>query len=143
MKLYKIRNGLYQRGRFSKFSKAEKLKMLKRYDIGMVVNMLSIKDPDLMDVAGLKYVCRPIPDSPNFSHHTVEDAAFMAIAQLRTGRGVLIHCNGGRNRSSLVTAIVLMDLYKMSAKEAIAKMREIRPNALATKAFTDYLKGRK
>lgn len=55
---------------------------------------------------------------------------------------VLVHCQAGLNRSSLVVARVLMDYYGMTADEAIDFIREKRsPMCLCNDNFRRYLKG--
>ena len=69
----------------------------------------------------------------------VERAADFAYQAWKSGKRVLIRCQAGINRSSLVMAHVLMkDKYK--AREAIDLMREKRSKAvLLNRHFVDYL----
>ena len=43
---------------------------------------------------------------------------------------VVVHCNGGKGRSALVTAAVLIGLSDMSAGTAVACVRAARPGSL-------------
>jgi len=59
---------------------------------------------------------------------------------LRSGKKVLIHCQAGLNRSSLVMARVLMEHYDLSAREAIDLIRSQRsPICLCNADFESYL----
>lgn len=52
---------------------------------------------------------------------------------------VLVHCNAGRNRSCTVAALFLMRNKDMKGSEAIAFVRERRPNAIGNKYFEEWL----
>jgi protein-tyrosine phosphatase len=59
---------------------------------------------------------------------------------LKGGHRVLVHCQAGLNRSSLVVARVLMVEYGMSAGQAINYIRDNRsPTCLCNKDFEEYL----
>lgn len=76
-----------------------------------------------------------------------EDQTFEQIEELarwvnlcRTTGPVLVHCQAGLNRSSLVAARALM-LDGMSADDAVRIVREKRsPACLCNRAFEDYLR---
>jgi len=56
------------------------------------------------------------------------------------GRRIVITCMAGRNRSGLLMALVLMERFKLPAKEAISLIKEKRgPFALTNRTFTSYL----
>ena len=71
----------------------------------------------------------------------LEDIVKMAHKDWKSGKRVLIRCQAGLNRSSIVMALVLIrDGY--SPEEAITVMREKRSEAvLCNKHFVDYLLG--
>jgi protein-tyrosine phosphatase len=67
------------------------------------------------------------------------DAIARWINEARQSGTVLVHCQAGLNRSSLVTARALM-LAGMSATEAINRIRQQRsPACLCNKAFEKWL----
>jgi protein-tyrosine phosphatase len=69
----------------------------------------------------------------------VERASAFAYSAWKSGKRVLIRCQAGINRSSLVMAHVLMK-DKYTAREAIDLMREKRSKAvLLNRHFVDYL----
>jgi hypothetical protein len=64
----------------------------------------------------------------------------LVLSWLRAGKKVLVHCQAGLNRSSLVVASVLMQHYDMSAREAIDLIRSQRsPVCLCNEDFEKYL----
>lgn len=81
-------------------------------------------------------------DSATGIPENLDDAVKMVISWLEDGRRVLVHCQAGLNRSSLVVARVLMDKYGMEPDEAIDHIRSNRsPLCLCNDTFRQYLKG--
>lgn len=77
-------------------------------------------------------------DDPNQSLEQIEEIAAQ-VQRWRKHGNVLVHCQAGLNRSSLVTALCLMD-DGMSAEEAIRWLRLNRSNAcLCNEAFEQWL----
>ena len=84
------------------------------------------------------------PDGPlePWTIREIEAVADWVHAQWKTGDRVLIRCQAGMNRSSLVTALVLMK-DGLSADEAIALIRTQRSEyCLRNQHFIEYLKNR-
>lgn len=69
--------------------------------------------------------------------------AGMVADAVRAGKKVLVTCYAGRNRSGLIVAMALMDLYGMSGAEAARLVREKRQTpmgpALANPQFRAML----
>jgi hypothetical protein len=59
----------------------------------------------------------------------------------RGDRNVLVTCSHGLNRSALVTVLAWQKLDGVSAQEAIAECRRLRPGALNQMDFVAYLMG--
>lgn len=55
--------------------------------------------------------------------------AFIA-AKAERGETVYVHCKAGRARSATVAACWLMYRYRISAEEAVARLRQVRPHIL-------------
>lgn len=73
-------------------------------------------------------------------------AADAAMARIQAGKNILVTCAAGRNRSGLVSALVLMRRRNLSGQEAVAWVREKRnaafgdePMALSNQMFSRYL----
>jgi Predicted protein-tyrosine phosphatase len=145
LKIYTIiPNLLYQRGEFSHFPLNQSIQFLRELNIIAVVNVAPRADYALRDSNAVAYVHEPFPDGHRAERifPAAERAARAAYEFLRWKQPVLVHCHAGRNRSSLVTAILLMELQLKTGSEAIAILRKIRPNALANQEFVLYLKNR-
>ena len=68
------------------------------------------------------------------------DAASRVILALRNNRKVLVTCWAGRNRSGLVSALVLREHLEISGEAACAIVKMSRPSALINKHFQDCLR---
>ena len=58
---------------------------------------------------------------------------------LAEGRSVFIHCRGGLGRAGTVAARLLIELGEADAAIAIARVREVRPGAIETRAQENHL----
>lgn len=80
-------------------------------------------------------------DSIGVDEYQVESLAHRVIELLDTGEDVLVHCQAGLNRSSLVVARALMIRYGWEADHAIAHVRESRsPACLCNPSFETWLR---
>jgi len=71
----------------------------------------------------------------------VDELAEWVIGQMREGKRVLVHCQAGLNRSSMIAARVLMLFKHWTADEAIAHIRQRRsPMCLCNETFEDFLR---
>ena len=140
MLVYEIIPGkLYQRGKFAKLD--YKLEALAELGVDIVVALAGKPDPDM---AGLfAYYFFPIADSNMGLEQNVEELVHLSIVicqYLHRDHTALVHCNAGRNRSGLLNALIAKHYFGISGEDALNLVREIRPNAIATKAFEDFLK---
>lgn len=143
MKLYTIRPGrIYQRGKFLEHSASEKATMIRDFNIVAVVNMTNRVDDDFRIYDWCRYFSLGQPDSGNVDWGTVELAVRRVVEMLkaRPKKAVLVHCNGGRNRASLFSARLLMELEGLTGTQAIDELRRLRPNALSNPYFVKYLR---
>lgn len=82
-------------------------------------------------------------DSEDQGYDQVEDIAAQVNRYIDAGKTVLVHCQAGLNRSSLIAARSLM-LKGLTADEAIGMLREKRSSAcLCNPAFESYLRSLK
>lgn len=79
-------------------------------------------------------------DAAEQSLALVDELAGMANRFRADGKNVLVHCQAGLNRSSLIVVRALMLREGMTAAKAIAHIREARsPACLCNTAFEQYL----
>ena len=96
-------------------------------------------DRDALAAAGIQVFSVPLPtDIPptEESEKKCEEALPRALGilaqQVEAGRRVLVHCYAGQDRTGMLLALWLATKEKISAIEAIAKVREVRPAAITT-----------
>lgn len=135
MRMHAIIEGrLYQSGRLAGDEPA-----LAAAGITLVVSMWG---PELRQAPGIRYLHRPIGDGKRIDPVLLDFISEQVADELGTPGGrVLVHCHAGRNRSGLVTALAARRVLGISGREALALVRERRPNAVANEAFATYLEG--
>lgn len=146
MKMYDIIPGkVYQRGEFIDFPLQYKLDQLELKKIDIVVCMIDKKDKELAESKKIAhYAFIPIADGPKMSDKSINDIIVGAdfVSQMIVyGHRALVHCHGGRNRSSLFSALLVMKLMNMSGADAVEYLREVRPNSFSNPYFVDFVKG--
>ncbi len=80
---------------------------------------------------GAEVIHAPLDDAPGRPMRADEialatKAAGRVARRLRAGRRVLVTCQMGLNRSALVAALAMHDVYGMGADEIIARLRRAR-----------------
>lgn len=91
------------------------------------------------------YRYTPMPDGKTIPYEEVAHCVRIIMAWLADGKRVLVHCYGGRNRSGLVAAEVLMKIQGISGREAmaridaVAKKKDGSARALTNPYFRAYL----
>lgn len=134
MKLYEIIPGkLYQRG----CPRPAQLPELQRFEL--IIGLAGPYLEWLQLAPGSRYLHHRIPDGIRTPDLRVPLALIDSTLPME-GSEILIFCNAGRNRSSLLSARVLIERGMPPAK-AIEYIRSVRPNALANESFVQYLLG--
>lgn len=142
MKIHEIIPGsLYQRGRFDKWTKERKLAELAELKIDVVANLIRIPDEDICGPDGVEYYMLPIADGKIKDGDLLNRLATRLLQRILEGHKVLVHCNAGRNRSGLLSALIVRKYFKISGREALNYVRERRPEAVANPHFEEYLEG--
>lgn len=136
MKLYEIIPGkLYQRGAFPASQK--NIEELRANDIKFILNVRTKADP-LGSIPEITYMHIPLADGvkvPGLAKYASE----IVMNHILYGEKCLVYCNAGRNRSSLVNALVLMR-YGYTGKQALEHLRTVRPGAFGSNEnFAAYL----
>jgi protein-tyrosine phosphatase len=109
--------------------------------VDMVVSLVGREIPEVRERVEL-YTVYPIPDAglSLAAEVRLNELADDAATVIALGGKVLINCNAGRNRSCLLAALTLTKLNGWSGEQAMAFVRERRPNALANPMFEKYLR---
>jgi len=116
---------------------------------GGIEAILSVNDglqchPDEFAAARIAYA--RIPLSPNAPPQPGDDdvcrralprAYAFVQAQMAEGRGVLVHCSSGKDRTGLFLCYYLVQQAALSPPEAIEAIRRVRPIALSAVGWED------
>lgn len=141
MKVYTLRPNLFQRGKFDRYQLPVQRAALEALGVTTVVNMTVRTDYALESSGAVRYIKIPIPDSRAADMIIVENGVVEVVKLMRNRAVVLVHCNGGRNRASLFSARLLMELEGLTGHAAVKELRRLRPNALSNPHFVKYLEG--
>lgn len=102
-----------------------------RHPFDVIVLAAEEYQPHATRFPGVEVIHVPLDDAPWRDMRADEIAGALAagkaVAQhLRAGKRVLVTCAMGLNRSSLVAAIAMHEVYGMSADEIVSRIRRAR-----------------
>ena len=137
MKTYYYGHSLYTRGK----PLPAHVDWLRRHRF--LVVSLSPSYPEHLRELGDRSIHIPLPDG-KLTRKVIEDVIrakdhVVSYAKERPSKPVLTHCNAGRNRACLVTALAYADLANVSGAMAMNHVRVIRRNSLANPHFAKFL----
>ena len=96
--------------------------------------------PSAEELGELTYVKAPLEDGETLPDQVLLDHLTSLVVDLmRDGRRVLVHCTFGKNRSGLVMALVVREVLGCDGPTALARVREVRENAVNNDAFNDWV----
>jgi hypothetical protein len=144
--IYEILPGqLYQRGKLRGYSITVKEKGLDYYGITDSVQLAPPQpDRDLVLIDGTggpTYKHLPIPDGLLHNGEALLGISAGLAREITAGGSVLTMCNAGRNRSGLLSALIVRELTGLPGAAAMAVVRHHRPNAIANPNFERFLEG--
>lgn len=137
MRFHEIIPGrLYQRGLLD----ARAIPDLKARGVRTVVALTGPSEEPVrswLQRTGGRYLHIPIADGKKIPR--LEQLATQLAARLHD-EPTVIHCRAGRNRSGLLSALIVREHLGVSGAEALLYVQERRPNALANEHFCSYLR---
>jgi len=96
--------------------------------------------PPAAEIEGLTYVKAPLVDGDAVPEPGVTLRLAALVAGLvGEGHRALVHCTFGRNRSGLVTALVVRELLGLAGAEALGYVQERRNRTVNNEAFARWL----
>lgn len=131
---------------------AADLDAVREWGAAAVVSLIEKHEIELLGVAdletavaarGMEWFHLPIPDvtapGEEFEQRWHQSGARLR-SLLNNGESIFIHCRGGLGRAGTVAARLLIELGITGADTVIAKVRQVRPGAIETKAQEDHLR---
>jgi hypothetical protein len=96
--------------------------------------------PPPAQIDGLTYLKCPLRDADEVPEKDVTVRLAQLVAGLiRDGHRALVHCTFGRNRSGLLTTLVVRELLGLSGEQALGYVQERRTDAVNNQQFADWL----
>lgn len=142
-KLHELYPHLFVRGHTLNIDSSTMLKALIQKHIRLVLNVSLRNDPYLESACrtiGIVYKFTPMHDNSAVDHALVYQLAEETLSYVRSGAGVLIHCDSGWNRSPLVALTAIVMTSPNPAEAILAEVRKVRP-VLTNKTFERYILG--
>lgn len=134
-----IPGALYQRGKLHSLALEPKLAGLERYGVTRVIALAPpTPDPDLRAWTG-RFTNFPIPDGLLKKQEPLLALARELAEEIEADGCVLTMCNAGRNRSGLLSALVVRELSGIPGSAAMDVVRLHRPRAIANVNFEAFL----
>lgn len=110
----------------------EDLRWLRRNGIDVLVSLTEHPLPrQWVNDAGLLAVSVPVPDMASPSDRQLDHILATIRKAHESGMGVAVHCAAGLGRTGTVLAAYFVSTG-MSAREALVKVRDLRPGSVET-----------
>jgi protein-tyrosine phosphatase len=123
------------------------LGQLREAGIGAVlsVNDGELCHPDDFERAGLSYHCTPLsanapPEEGDLEHclKALPRAFELVVRNERYGLATLVHCHSGKDRTGLFLAYYAVRALRVTGKEAIERVRAVRPIAFTAPGWEEF-----
>lgn len=134
-------------GRPGPAKSAWNLPHLHRRGIRAIVSLVPVERPQDIRAAGMAWYSIAFEEKLHTPWATSNDFLFPILAEfdrildahLPRGEAVLVHCNSGKDRTGLLLAYYLVRRKGLSARKALKRVREARPDALTASGYEDLL----
>lgn len=126
----------------------EEINWIKNQGVKSIVTMTEYGLPDSW-VDGVEYLHVPTEDLSAPDIEKIDSTVDYIAERIKNGEPVMVHCAAGIGRTGTILASYLIKYQKMSAKDAIDKVREERPGSIqstsqeiAVSSYEKYLKSK-
>lgn len=93
---------------------------------------------EYFDKSEFKLLHLPV-SSPPISNRSIQNYTQFLQSALKNDEKVVVHCQFGQERTGILLVIYLVKFKKISAQDAIDKIRKMRPQSLQMKSSIKYL----
>jgi atypical dual specificity phosphatase len=111
----------------------EEINWITKQGVRSIVTMTEEGLPDSW-IQGLEYLHVPTEDLSAPDIEKIDTAVNFIEEKIRNKEPVMVHCAAGIGRTGTILACYLIKYQKMSAKEAIEKVREERPGSIQSES---------
>ena len=108
---------------------------------GVVIDLCGVGPPSVQPSPAYVQVRAPIADGPIADPEVLRVLAQMGARSVEGGLTVVSMCEMGRNRSGLLSAMIVAQLRGVSGTEAMRIVRARNPEAIANPWFEEFLRG--
>lgn len=126
----------------------EEINWIKNQGVKSIVTMTEYGLPDSW-VDGVEYLHVPTEDLSAPDIEKIDSTVDYIAERIKNGEPVMVHCAAGIGRTGTILASYLIKYQKMSAKDAIDKVREERPGSIqstsqeiAVSSYEKFLKSK-
>ncbi|HLB23841.1 MAG TPA: hypothetical protein VJP07_07085 [Dehalococcoidia bacterium] len=105
----------------------------------IVIDLQEFPAPELPLDAAISYVHWPIDDGPVPDREMLGALVEAACVFIEHGGRVVTMCAQGRNRSGLVSALIVCGVRRVGGAEAVRHVRRKIPEALSNEEFVEWL----
>jgi protein-tyrosine phosphatase len=105
----------------------------------IVIDLQEFPLPEPPLDAAISYVHWPIDDGPLPDAETLAALVEASCVFIEHGGRIVTMCAQGRNRSGLVSALIVCGVRRVGGREAVRHVRERVPEALSNEAFVEWL----
>lgn len=126
----------------------EEINWIKNQGVKSIVTMTEYGLPDSW-VDEVEYLHVPTEDLSAPDIEKIDSTVDYIAERIKNGEPVMVHCAAGIGRTGTILASYLIKYQKMSAKDAIDKVREERPGSIqstsqeiAVSSYEKYLKSK-
>ncbi|MFY9301631.1 MAG: dual specificity protein phosphatase 23 [Candidatus Nitrosotenuis sp.] len=111
----------------------EEISWITKQGVRSIVTMTEEGLPDSW-IQGLEYLHIPTEDLSAPDIEKIDAAVNFIEEKIKKKEPVMVHCAAGIGRTGTILACYLIKYQKMSAKEAIEKVREERPGSIQSES---------
>ncbi len=116
---------------------ADELRWLRQQGIEILISLTEDPPPrSWINDTGLMLVHLPVVDMEPPTQEQLDKAVSTILRANAAGMGVGVHCGAGLGRTGVILASYLV-ARDMNAKNAIARIRRLRPGSIETRAQED------